>query len=92
MENESNRTVMENDIFDAWKNWAERELPQRRQRADKAYQRAHQINDEVAWQHAEIVEAGYGQLNDMLLAQDPYFSRIAAQMQDVDGEPFQVDL
>ncbi|PSR35437.1 MAG: hypothetical protein C7B46_00130 [Sulfobacillus benefaciens] len=92
MENESNRTAKENDIFDAWKNWAERELPQRRQRADKAYQRAHQINDEVAWQHAEIVEAGYGQLNDMLLAQDPYFSRIAAQMQDVDGETFQVDL
>jgi hypothetical protein len=92
VEKASNRPAIENDIFDAWKNWAERELPLRRQRADKAYQRAHQINDEVAWQHAEIVEAGYGQLSDMVLAQDPYFSRITAQMQDMDGETFEVDL
>ena len=46
----------------------------------------------MTWQHAEIVEAGYGQPNDMVIVQDPYVSRITAQLQDVDGDPFEHDL
>ncbi|MCL5115911.1 MAG: AAA family ATPase [Firmicutes bacterium] len=82
----------EQAILDSWAEWIEKELPERRASADRAYKRALQIGDEPAWQHAEIVERSYGQLEEMRSRQDPYFARIRGQMRDADGEPFEVDL
>lgn len=79
-------------LLDAWAEWVEKELPNRRQSADRAYKRALQAGDEAAWQHAEIMERSYGQLEEMISRQDPYFARIRGQMKDVDGLPFEVDL
>ena len=79
-------------VFDSWAQWIEKELPERRLRADRAHKRALQISDEAAWQHAEIVERSYGQLEDMHARQDPYFARVRGKMKDADGESFEVDL
>ncbi|PSR22015.1 MAG: hypothetical protein C7B45_08415 [Sulfobacillus acidophilus] len=79
-------------ILDSWAQWAEGELPRRRIAANRAYKRALQVGDESSWQHAEIVERGYGQLEEMFARRDPYFARIRGQMQDADGQPFEVDL
>lgn len=84
--------LVEQKVLDAWLSWAESELPDRRLSADLAYKRALRSSDEAAWLHAEIVERGYVQLTDMLSRQDPYFSRIRGQMEDADGEVFDVDL
>lgn len=82
----------EQDILDAWSEWADVELSHRRGMADRAYKRAVAAKDEAAWQHAEIVERSYGQLSDMIAHQDPYFARIRGRMRDIDGEVFDVDL
>lgn len=78
--------------MDAWAGWAAKELPTRRAAADRARQRALRANDEASWQHAEIVEQGYGQLAEMLEAGDAYFARIEGTMEDPGGEMFQVDV
>ena len=83
---------VEQSVFDSWAQWVDKELVARRASADRAYKRALQIGDEPAWQHAEIVERSYGQLEEMKVRQDPYFARIRGRMKDVDGEPFEVDL
>ncbi len=82
----------EQRILDRWSEWVQRELPQRRSAADRAYKKALQTGDEASWQHAEIMERSYAQLADMIDHQDPYFARIRGRMRDVDGEPFSVDL
>ncbi len=84
--------VREQIVLDSWSRWIDKELPDRRSAADRAYKRALQAGDEAAWQHAEIMERSYGQLLEMKDRQDPYFSRIRGKMKDVDGEPFEVDL
>lgn len=82
----------EQHILESWADWAQSELPARRESADRAYKRALQIGDEPAWQHAEIVERSYGQLDEMIARQDPFFARIRGRMKDADGQPFEVDL
>ncbi len=93
MSDPSEDSLSEQNIFEAWIAWAEKELPDRRERADRAYKRAVQARkDEVLWQHAEIMERGHQQLQDMWGRRDPYFARVRGQMQDGDGEVFDVDL
>ncbi|NMP22034.1 AAA family ATPase [Sulfobacillus harzensis] len=87
-----NELAAEQSVLDAWAQWVEGELVSRRESADRAYKRALQIGDEPAWQHAEIVERSYAQLEEMKSRQDPYFARIQGRMKDVDGVPFEVDL
>lgn len=82
----------EQAVFDAFERWADGERPNRRQLADRAYQRALTVGDEAAWQHAEIMERSYGQLADMATYHDPYFARIKGRMRDLSGELFDVDL
>lgn len=83
---------VEQSVFDSWAHWVDKELEARRASADRAYKRALQIGDEPAWQHAEIVERSYAQLEEMKVRQDPYFARIRGRMKDVDAQPFEVDL
>lgn len=93
MSDPSGDSLVEQNIFDAWIAWAQKELPDRRDRADRAYKRAVQARkDEVLWQHAEIMERGHQQLQDMWTRRDPYFARVRGQMQDGDGDVFDVDL
>ncbi len=93
MSDQSGDSAIEQNIFDAWIAWAQRELPRRRDSADRAYKRAVQARkDEVLWQHAEIMERSHQQLHDMWGRRDPYFARVRGQMQDGDGEIFEVDL
>lgn len=82
----------EQRVLDAWQRWVDPELPHRRSAADRARKRALQTNDEVQWQHAENVERSYRQLQEMVEHGDPYFSRIRGQMEEANGEPFEVDL
>lgn len=93
MGDQSDDSAVEQNIFDAWIDWAQKELPRRRESADRAYKRAVQARkDEVLWQHAEIMERSHQQLQDMWSRRDPYFARVRGQMQDGDGELFMVDL
>lgn len=82
----------EQSIVDSWREWIPKEMENRRRNADRAYKRALQVGDEPSWQHAEIVERSYGQLQEMTANQDPYFARVRGRMKDVDGELFEVDL
>lgn len=93
MSDHSPDALNEQEIFDAWRSWAQQELSPRRDRADRAYKRAMQARkDEVLWQHAEIMERSHQQLQDMWARRDPYFARIRGQMQDGVGDLFAVDL
>lgn len=82
----------EQRILDAWLDWAPREREARRARADRARERALLSRDEVAWQHAEILEQRYGQITEMLETGEPYFARIVGELQDAAGQRFQVDV
>ncbi len=89
---EQPESLVEQAVYDAWRRWSQAELPRRRQRADRARQRALQTNDEVSWQHAEQVERSSMQLQDMVARGDAYFARIRGQMREAGGEFFEVDL
>lgn len=89
---EGSDLAREQGILGRWAEWVERELPNRRAAADRAYKRALQVGDEAAWQHAEIMERSHAQLGEMIDHQDPYFARIQGRMRDVDGQLFSVDL
>lgn len=75
-----------------WEAWAPAELEARRQRADRARERALRANDEAAWQHAEIVEQSYAQLTEMADGGEVYFARIVGALDDAAGDRFQVDV
>lgn len=79
-------------VFDSWNAWVSGELIDRRQNSDRAYKRALKGRDDVAFQHAEILERWCTQLEEMKARQDPYFARIRGRMTDADGKPFEVDL
>lgn len=82
----------EQAILDDFQAWAPEERDRRRKRADQARERALRANDEAVWQHAEIVEQSYAQLDEMLNGGEPYFARVRGQLRDPGGEAFVLDV
>ncbi len=83
---------VEQELLDEFVAWAGPEQERRRRRADQARERALRANDEAAWQHAEIVEQSYAQLDEMLHGGEPYFARVKGRLRDAGGDLFQLDV
>ncbi|MGC8489475.1 MAG: hypothetical protein ACP5QO_14840, partial [Clostridia bacterium] len=82
----------EQAILDEFLAWAPGEHGRRRRRADQARERALRANDEAVWQHAEIVEQSYAQLDEMLNGGEPYFARVRGRLKDAGGDLFELDV
>ncbi len=89
---ESASLALEQELLDEFLAWAGPEHERRRRRADQARERALRANDEATWQHAEIVEQSYAQLDDMLHGGEPYFARVRGRLRDAGGDLFLLDV